>query len=265
MDLIVFEPKFYTKQASKPLSAWVSHYWLSLDSTQPTHSVLPDGAVDVVIQITGSSARSWVYGTSTVRTDIALNPHSRYLGIRFKPGQSRHFIQAAASELTDRCEDSDGLLRFPLDSVLELGMGTSVFTRIDALLESHIRSARPERSRMDEAIDLIKVTHGTASTEQAAQTFCRSRRQFERIFAQTVGISPKLFAQIARFEHAAACIGQPLCVAAVSLADVAASAGYADQSHMTHAFKRFAQTSPYQFARENVAFLQGITPIILEN
>jgi AraC-like DNA-binding protein len=265
MDLVVMQPKFYTAQVSKPLSAWVSHYWLSLDNTQPTHSVLPDGAVDVVIQITGSSARSWVYGTATARTDITLNPHSHYLGMRFKPGQSRHFMRAAASELTDRCEGSDGMLRFRLDSVLGMEIGASVFTQLDALLENYILCARPERSRIDEAIDLIKATHGAASTEEAAQTFCRSRRQFERIFAQTVGISPKLFAQIARFEHAAACISQPRCVAAVSLADVAASAGYADQSHMTHAFKRFTQISPHQFARENVAFLQGITPTILEN
>ncbi len=262
---MVVKPRFYTAQVSKPLRAWISHYWLSLHNTQPTYSVLPDGAVDVVIQITSSSARSWIYGTATARTDITLNAHDHYLGIRFKPGQSRHFMRAAANELTDRCEGSDGMLGFRLDSVLAMQMGTSVFTRIDALLESHVRYARPERSRIDEAIDLIKVSHGTASTEEAARIYCRSRRQFERIFTQTVGVSPKLFAQIARFEHAAACIRQPGCVLTASLADVAASAGYADQSHMTHAFKRFAQSSPHQFARENVAFLQGIAPTILEN
>jgi methylphosphotriester-DNA--protein-cysteine methyltransferase len=60
----------------------------------------------------------------------------------------------------------------------------------------------PTRTRMDDAIALIQKNHGVKSIELAAEAFCRSRRQFERVFQETVGISPKLFSQITRFQHA---------------------------------------------------------------
>jgi AraC-like DNA-binding protein len=65
-----------------------------------------------------------------------------------------------------------------------------------------------------------------------------------------VGVTPKFYARIARAEHTAALLAAP---GPVSLADVAAQAGYADQSHMTRDFLRLAGTPP---ARWRAAFVQ---------
>jgi AraC-like DNA-binding protein len=146
------------------------------------------------------------------------------------------------------------LLKFSFKGALETSIDVSVFCQIDQLLKDHLAYVSPTLTRMDEAIAMIQANHGAASIERAVDAFCRSRRQFERVFQETVGVSPKLFSQIARFQHAA--------ISAVdtttSLADIAAKAGYTDQSHMTHEFKRFANTSPKQFMQKNVAFLQGL-------
>lgn len=111
--------KLATFAPSAPLRDFVSHYWLSFDNPDLTYPVLPDGAVDLVFQACGASAQSLIYGTTTTRTDISLARHSHYLGIRFRPGQSRHFMKAAAQELTDGCESAQGLLSFSLDGVSE--------------------------------------------------------------------------------------------------------------------------------------------------
>jgi AraC-like DNA-binding protein len=254
MNASVLSPQFIVMTPSSCLTPYVSHYWLGLNNQDTAYDVLPDGAVDVVIKIQEASECSWVYGTTTQSTTIALDQHCHYLGIRFKPGQSRHFLHVPANELTDSCESADTLLRFSFEGALNTSVNASVFTQLNQLLQDHLAHVSPTRTRMDEAIALIQASHGAASIEHAADVFCRSRRQFERVFQEIVGISPKLFSQIARFQHAATSTSR----VTTSLADVAARAGYTDQSHMTREFNRFANTSPKLFMQKNVAFLQGL-------
>lgn len=168
---------------SAPLRDFVGHYWLSLDNRTPTFAALPDGAVDLVIEVRGSSGVGWVYGTTTTRTEVILGQGSHYLGIRFRPGCSRHFLAAAAHELTDACEPARGLILFGLGNVPErIGRG-DVFERLDDVLERHVARRQPARARID----------------AAAACFGRSRRQFERAFLSTVkrlaDLSPAAYAR----------------------------------------------------------------------
>jgi AraC-like DNA-binding protein len=250
----VSTPQFVVATPVQELRPYISHYWLSLDNRESTYAALPDGAVDIVVKTTPAVVRCYLYGTTTERTDIALEQNSHYLGIRFRPGQSRHFLNVTANELTDRCESAMGLLEFSLESLLDVDLDARVFAPLNTLLRNHLISSQPVRTRIDDAIALMLESRGLTSVEDAAEAFCRSRRQFERVFQETVGISPKLFSQITRFQYAAS----RATPASVCLADIAAKAGYADQSHMTHEFKRFANSSPKQFIQKNVAFLQGL-------
>ena len=246
------KPRFITVAPSERLREFVSHYWLSLNNPDLIYPALPDGAVDLVIKARGASALSWVYGTTTTRTDIVLEQHSHYLGVRFRPGQSRHFINAAARELTDTCELSEGLLLFSLNDVLENVATEAVFHQLNQLLVGHVARLQPAHARIDDVIALIEASRGTVRVSEAAAMFGRSRRQFERVFLETVGVSAKVFSSITRFRHAAARIAQ----LSASLADIALESGYSDQSHMTHEFRRIAKIPPAQFASAHVAFLQ---------
>lgn len=74
---------------------------------------------------------------------------------------------------------------------------------------------------------------------------CRARgvsiRQLDRLFRAHVGVSPKTFARIVRFQSALAQLTRdPGC----TLADVAARSGYYDQPHFVREFKRFAGAAP---------------------
>lgn len=70
-----------------------------------------------------------------------------------------------------------------------------------------------------------------------------SRYQFLRAFSTRFGLPPAAWAgqqRLARAEGALAC--------GMALADAAAASGFADQSHMTRAFRRFRGYTPGQFA-----------------
>jgi AraC-like DNA-binding protein len=252
MENVIDKPHFVTSAPSILLRNFINHYWLSLNNIQATHVVLPDGAVDIVIRLSGSSSQSLVYGTVTTATEISLKQNSHYLGIRFQPGQSRHFIKATAHELTNGCEPVDQLLSFSLKNVPDDITQQNIFALLDQLMIEHLNKQSPARSRIDEAIKFIELTHGIGSVNEATSIFGKSRRQLERVFLETVGVSVKSFSSIARFHHAAALLSQQFS----SLADIAIDAGYSDQSHMTHEFSRIAKISPAKLAYRDVVFLQ---------
>lgn len=252
---------FSIRRPSDGLSRFISQYWLSLNSSASLYTALPDGCVDLVFEVTANDCRSWVYGTTTRRTDIACTPGSHYLGIRFQPGQSRHFINAAAHEITDCHTDLQALMQFPAEIIATRIATTTLFDELDVILSAVLCHSPPVVSYIDHVIQHVETHHGLMRVDDVASQFGKSRRQMERAFLHTVGVPLKLFCMISRLRHAAALIVHP---SARSLSTVALDAGYSDQAHMTRDFVRLAGTSPGRLQQsssfQDVAFFQYHSP-----
>ena len=236
---------------SPALQPYVSHYWLGMNNTATTYTALPDGAVDIVIQSNESETLGSVYGTTTSSTDISIQPDNHYVGIRFKPGQSRHFIHLTANQLTDTAAICNDALGFSLEEFSEKLPAEGIVDRLNQILENHLHSTQPKTEPIDQVIALIEDSQGILRIEDAVVYSGKSRRQFERVFKETVGIPPKFFSLITRFNHATTLITQ---LSKTSLADIATDAGYSDQSHMNHDFKRMTGFTPKTFLRDYDAF-----------
>lgn len=245
--------KYMSFLPSLALRPFVSEYWLGLYNPLSSYLALPDGSVDLVIEFNEVDTKSLLYGTTTKPSDIIISPQQHYIGIRFQPGQSRHFINLPSKELTDAFELSDGILDFSLEGFTEQLAFEQIISQLDSLLKTHLSHKQPERGRIDNVITMIQSTHGLVKIDEVAALYGKSRRQFERTFLDTVGITPKFFSLITRFQNASTLITQ---LSHSSLADIASDAGYSDQSHMNHDFKRMTGFSPTQFIREYDAFLQ---------
>lgn len=241
-----------TYAPSPALRAHVGGYWVAHANADARHCVIPDGSLDVVLEFAGSRVRSWVYGTTSRPVDFAIEPGAHYLGIRFRPGQGRHFVALAAHELTDRRTVADDLLRTSLDAAREDLPGAGTVRRIDRILAEHLARLQPARSRIDEAIAAIEGgSTDRVRMQEVAACHGGSQRQFERVFRETVGLTAKQFASIHRYRRAAVLIARGM-----PLAEAAAETGYADQSHMSNEFRRLAGASPGRFALRRVDFLQ---------
>lgn len=232
------------------LRPFVKHYWLSLDNRDPAHRVLPDGCIDLVIERSGGDWCAWGYGSTTRPALVACTAGRHYLGIRFRPGQARHFIAAAASELTDRREPAAALARFALEPVAERLIDAEVFAEIDRRLIERLSSAAPAAGHADLMVREIVAARGALRLEELARRLGRSPSRLQRVFIESTGITAKLFAMIVRARGAQALMDFD---GRAALADIAAQAGYADQSHMTRDFVRLTGMSP---ARRRAAFLQ---------
>lgn len=232
------------------LRSFVEHYWLSLHNAAHAHPVIPDGRVDVVIEVDEAAWQGWAYGSTTRPTALPCTPGSHYLGIRFRPGQSRHFLRASAHELTDRREDIRDLLGVPAEALAAQVSRGDAFAETDRRLAALLHGAPPQAHHADLMVRDIEAAHGALRLGELASRLGRSPRRLQRLFLDTVGVTPKFFSLITRARRAAQLMAMQ---GRASLADVAAQAGYADQSHMTRDFVRLAGASP---ARWQAAFLQ---------
>ena len=71
-----------------------------------------------------------------------------------------------------------------------------------------------------------------------------SQRRFIQVFKNQVGLSPKLFSRVMRFQEMIKAIGQKNDI---DWLDVALSVGYFDQAHFIHDFKEFSGFTPTEF------------------
>lgn len=106
-----------------------------------------------------------------------------------------------------------------------------------------LRRAMDSRSYdgISAAANRIVLAGGRVETAALADHAGLSMRQFERRFIHQVGMDPKLFARIARFEAA---LDTKARSATKSWTDVAHEFGYYDQMHMVHDFREFTDRTP---------------------
>jgi AraC-like DNA-binding protein len=71
-----------------------------------------------------------------------------------------------------------------------------------------------------------------------------SRRRFIEVFVEEVGVTPKLYLRLARFNRVLGCV---FGTANVDWAEIAYLHGYADQSHFNREFREFAGLTPSQY------------------
>ena len=242
------------------LQPYISHYWLSLENREASYPITPDGAVDVIVVMGASAVRLDAFGTTTKRSAIQLEIGSHYLGVRFKPGQSRHFLDIKTCELTNAVYAAEGAFLPDVSAVAESITTGSAFRYLDAALLRHLQRQPPRHARIDEVIRHIETTAGRLQVAELANLYCKSRRQFERTFLEVAGLSAKQFSAVIRFRRAATLLAH----SRLSLAQIAASLGYTDQSHFTHEFARFFGQAPSR-AREDAAFLQDVAAVSADN
>jgi AraC-like DNA-binding protein len=97
---------------------------------------------------------------------------------------------------------------------------------------------------VERALVLLEATTNDAQVSAVARALELSERQLERRLLARTGFTPKRYARLRRFERAVASLES-----ASTLAQVAADAGYYDQSHFSREFTRFAGTTPGRFLR----------------
>ena len=112
---------------------------------------------------------------------------------------------------------------------------------------------------ISKASDCILLQGGYANIQHLAKTANMSMRSFERNFTEQVGISPKLFARITRFNDA---VELKLSQPDKNWTAITYLCNYHDQTHLIKDFKSFSGETPFTFFGHLVPENQKLKAIV---
>ena len=132
-------------------------------------------------------------------------------------------------------------MREPFARIGELASFRARRFALEAALSRHLRNVAPPDAAVAASIQWL-ARNPSARIEELSALAGISSRQMQRRFSAAVGYGPKMFKSVLRFQRLLYLAGNS--VGRSSLADLAARADYADQSHMNREVRRFAGKSP---------------------
>ncbi|MGG1516285.1 helix-turn-helix domain-containing protein [Paenibacillus oryzisoli] len=168
--------------------------------------------------------------------------------LTFKPGGLAAFTPYSIQEFQDANVDLDCI--FPKQLVAD--MEDRLREALDAtervsVVQEFLACCLQERQQdawLVEAAQQIQLLQGNISVEQMAKDWFVSKRTLERKFNRHVGLTPKKFANLVRFQHVIA-----LRKCGLDYLDIIAACQFSDHAHLIHDFEAFAGCSPEVFFR----------------
>ena len=221
--------------------------------------VLPDGCVELVVHLGDPfelerdarrerQPRALCAGPGTAPVRLAPTGRIDVIGVRLEAGFAARVLDVPPATLVDRLPALDEVApefaRRLGEELVEPRAGEDWSKGLDRRLGAALaRSREPERDPIDSAVARVRARGGRVSVGALAREANLSTRQLERRFRARVGLGPKTFARLVRFQRALGLLRTP----GASLALVAARCGYYDQAHLVHDFRQFAEASPSRF------------------
>jgi AraC-like DNA-binding protein len=244
----------YRERSAPELGGFVDAFW-SLDAAGEPRRILPDGCIDFIFDLDRGSAR--VIGTMSASRVVAAPVGSRHFGVRFAPGTASALLRVGADELTDRDAPLDEISRaseFGLgERIAEAGSHQLRTRMIGEFVRTARARLRPLDRRVQRAAALLRQSRGDLPIAALASAVGLSERQLERLFRARLGTRPKFFAKVLRVQYAL----QLLEAGPARQAQLALSAGFADEPHLIRDFRALTGRSPAQLLRERrVGFIQ---------
>lgn len=224
--------------------------WDLRDQPPHTTELLGDPCLHVVFEDGDRGPDARVVGVWTRLWRRTLEGRGRVLGVKLLPGAAGLFFTQHAHALSNRITPlgdlvGDESLALQRD-VLTTGSDEDAFQRLCAWLRPRRRPDRAADASL--AVALVRAVTADPTITDVAGLSARAglcERALQRVFRAHVGASPKWVIRRHRLQEAALRIERG---EVRSLAALAASLGYADQSHLARDFKAAVGRSPRDFA-----------------
>jgi AraC-like DNA-binding protein len=250
-----------------PLSEFVRFIWLMEGCPTPNayERVLPNGEMGLIVNLFEDSTRLYdarnlriiqkssgaiVCGARTSADIVDAAELRDTMGVVFKPGGAFPFFKppsAALEELQVDLQDlwgRDGrLLR---ERLLEARNPEEKFQIMERVLLQQAVRPLEKHPAVRFAAGVFQRAPQLPISRALAETGL-SERRFIQLFADQVGLTPKLFCRVRRFQLA---LQKTFGREMVDWAEIAADSGYFDQPHFIHDFTKFSGLTPSSYLRQ---------------
>jgi AraC-like DNA-binding protein len=195
----------------------------------------------------------FIYGQATRHREIHSDEKFSATGIYFHPHALHSIFDFNAAELTDACisiDDVSSVDRSLSDQLLSASSAGDHVALLSSFLQRQIIRRKSAADPVTQfALTEIIQSNGSTSLKDLQKKVGLSERGLERRFSQRVGVSPKMFSRICKFQ---ASLNQLRNNEYDKLSDVAFEHEYADQSHFIRVFKEFTGLSPREYQKQAV-------------
>jgi len=182
--------------------------------------------------------------------------------IQFKANGFHKIFGIPCNEITNKIYCSDDVFGSIVNSLHEQLLDATSFQQMavfaDAFLTAFLN--RRKAAYIYDGITAVanELVHAcqVSSTNQYAYKANMSVRTFERKFIQQVGISPKLYSKLLRFNEAMLLKSMH---PGKNWTSIAYECNYYDQMHLIKDFKQFSGYTPTEFFQENKILNRGDT------
>jgi AraC-like DNA-binding protein len=256
-----------------PLSKFVDSFWLfeGYEPERKTERILPTGTLELVINLRQNELLFYdderPENCSRFSGAIVSGAHGRGLapdtaeetfiiGVHFKPGGAFPFLGLPAGDLADTHVDletlwgpSAGRLR---ERLCEARTSAERFQLLQEALLSRLCHGVEQHHAVSAALEMFGKNQAGPTVREAAKYLRLSQRRFIQVFKAEVGMTPKLFSRIQRFQQTRTFIKQN---PSPNWAALALDLGYFDQSHLIREFLEFSGLSPTDYLNRHKSFI----------
>ncbi len=249
----------YLERAPGPaLRPWLRSLWYcrAPDVCHNRERVLPSGCIQIILNLAKNYLTDCPSKTTTVRLPPAIIVGTRrsyelivtsdlaeLVGIVVEPGGFAKFFRERADLFFEQSVALDYVWpQFEMQPLFEARTPTAKLDTLETLL---LRRRKPaDRSPLvDGAIHFLNSPG--MSIKECARLVGVSNRRLSQLFQEELGVSPKLWCRIQRFQSAVSDLHRGTDV---PWAELALQCGYYDQSHFINDFRAFSGVSPMTYS-----------------
>jgi AraC-like DNA-binding protein len=197
-----------------------------------------------------TATRACIFGQGTIPAKLYVPQDYLMFKIIFQPGGFYRLFNTPMTLFIDLPQDSEAVFGKEMTDVRDQIEQTEDFETMIKIAEKYffqkIKQVKTAVLPLDTVLQQLNWEH--QSLDKLAREACLSSRQFERNFLLRIGVSPKFYGRIVRFN--AAMKGR-MKMPNQSLMHIAYNYGYFDHNHLLRDFKQFTGSVPTQFDLES--------------
>lgn len=221
--------------------------------------VTPDGCMELNFNLGAPLLRTTALATQRLEGAYVVCRHARpyfvqrtgstcVISVRFHPWGVPRLPGLPVHELADAAIDAGEVFGPDVRYVQEELQGTTDRTAALARVEEFLLRTLPACTTDALVVDAARQLSGAQETDalhKLEQRYGLSARRLQQRFQMQMGMAPKAFLRLVRFQRALRGLHT-----GASCMDVAFDHGYSDQSHLVREFKAFAGLPPFRYGRE---------------
>ena len=251
---------FSIHRPGPPLACSIELIWYneSYPGAHRRERALPNGRFQLIIDLSGGFAPI-VVGMQSKYAVLDTATLQHLMSVVFRPGGTREFFDLPADAFYNEVVPLEQVWGAEATALRDRLREAPTAAGKVCVLESALIERRLARRNLHDAVRyalgrLQQDAHIRSVADVTRETGL-SRRRFAQLFREQVGITPKLYCRLHRFQRVLRHIASG---APVDWAEVALAGGYCDQAHLANEFRDFSGITPGAYLASDHPFVNHV-------